>query len=176
MSALFMQTKQHTIWEAACALVLNLPGWKPTSFKKAVKGPPAILRKAGLLFARLAEPFLKSLDAKKPVPVDISVLVQAAVSDEFEPYGITWRDLEDAAFQAAWKRHLKTVKSHLNVLEKAGYLQKIGERYSLTERGIELARKLAIRVPIRSWPGWISNLLRLLGVSVPGCRLVAVVA
>src|SRR4051812_19909756 len=111
MSALFVQTRQHTIWEAACALVLNLPTWKPKSFKKAVKGPPAILRKAGLLFARLAGPFLKGLDSQMPSPIDINGLVELAINDEFEPYGITWRNLEADAYAAAHKRHSKTVKS-----------------------------------------------------------------
>jgi hypothetical protein len=159
MCQLYVQSKQQQIWNSACVKVLNRPDWKPKNYGKAIKGDPALLRKLGLLFARLAEIILSQIVTDgNPSPVDIEALVKASINDEFSPYNIAWNDLSADDYELAWKRHHKLVTAHLGVLVRAGLLQETAKNYSLTECGINLANELRERIVVTGIQGWLENL------------------
>jgi hypothetical protein len=158
MCQLYVQSKQQQIWNAACIKVLNRPAWKPKNYRKAIKGDPALLRKLGLLFARLAEIILSQMvTGGTPSPVDIEALVKASISDEFSPYDIAWGDLSVDDFELAWKRHHKLVTAHLGVLVRAGLLLKTAKNYSLTDAGLNLANELCDRIIVTDIHGWLEE-------------------
>jgi hypothetical protein len=130
---LFPESIHQLVWETICAELLDSPKYRPENFQKAPNRVVGILRASGPLFARAAAQ--GGVRPVKPRPINIDLLVEAEIDDEYRPWGVTWDTLNADQIIPARRRVGKRLFLPLAILVEFELLRPNRGHLFLTDKG-----------------------------------------